>query len=82
MPSRNYRQEYDRYQGSSKQKLRRAKRNRVRRDALRKGRVRLGDSKDIDHKDGNPNNNSSSNLRVQSRSTNRSFKRNSKAQKA
>ena len=78
---RNYRKEYDNYQGTLKQKKRRAKRNKVRRAALRSGRVRLGDGSDIDHKDGNPNNNSKSNLRVQSKHTNRSFPRNKKAQK-
>jgi len=78
---RNYRKEYDNYQGSDKQKKRRAQRNKSRREAMRKGRVRLGDGKDIDHKDGNPKNQSGSNLRVQSKSTNRSFPRNKNAGK-
>ena len=44
----------------------------ARRQAIRDGLVKLGDDKDIDHKDGNPMNNSKSNLRVMSRSKNRS----------
>lgn len=38
---------------------------------MKKGLVRKGDRKDIDHKDGNPQNNNSSNLQVVSRSYNR-----------
>lgn len=78
---RDYKSEYANYQGTDKQKKRRAKRNKVRRQALREGRVKLGDGKDIDHKDGNPNNNSRANLRVQDKSKNRSFPRNKSAGK-
>lgn len=78
---RNYRQEYDRYQGKPEQKKRRAKRNAARRKLMRSGRVRLGDGMDVDHKNTNPNDNSSKNLRVQKKSTNRSFARNKKAGK-
>ena len=78
---RDYKQEA-KYHATEKQKKRRAKRNAARRDALKKGRVRLGDNKDIDHKDTNPHNNSKKNLRVQTASNNRSFKRNKKAGKA
>lgn len=46
---RNYRKEYDDYQGTSEQKKRRADRNRARRIALREGRVHKGDSKEVDH---------------------------------
>ena len=38
---------------------------------MAQGRVRKGDGKDIDHKDGNPRNNSRKNLRVTSKSYNR-----------
>lgn len=75
---RNYREEYDRYQGKPSQKKRRAKRNSARRKLAKQGRVRLGDGMDVDHKNKNPNDNSSKNLRVQKKSTNRSFKRNKK----
>lgn len=46
------------------------------------GSVRKGDGKDVDHKDGNPTNNSRSNLRVKSKSSNRSFARTKNARKA
>jgi 3-methyladenine DNA glycosylase Mpg len=75
MTERNYKREYETYQGTSKQKKRRAKRNKARREALREGRVKLGDGMDIDHKDRDPNNNSKSNLRVKPKSANRSFSR-------
>jgi hypothetical protein len=80
--ARNYRKEYDNYQGGAAQKKRRAARNNARRAALRDGIVSKGDNKDIHHKDGNPKNSSSKNLVVQSRSKNRSFKRTASARKA
>lgn len=51
MPSskRNYRKEYDEYQGKPEQKKRRAQRNAARRAAMRKGLVRKGDGKEVDH---------------------------------
>ena len=79
--ARNYRQEYDRYQGTAKQKKRRAMRNKARRQAMKKGQVRKGDGKDVHHKDGNPMNNKAGNTYVRSASSNRSFPRNKKAQK-
>jgi len=80
--ARNYRKEYDNYQGGAAQKKRRAARNNVRRAALRDGTVSKGDNKDIHHKDGNPRNSNPKNLVVQSRSKNRSFKRTASARKA
>jgi len=70
--SRNYDQEYKNYQGTDAQKKRRAARNKARRRLEREGRVRKGDGKDVDHRDGNPLNNSDANIRVMSRSQNRS----------
>ena len=78
---RNYKKEYERYQGTPEQKKRRAMRNKVRRQAIREGRVRKGDGIDIHHVDGNPMNSSKSNLVLQTRSKNRSFPRNSKSGK-
>jgi hypothetical protein len=69
--ARNYKEEYRKYQSSTKSKKDRASRNKVRRKLMAQGRVRKGDGKDIDHKDGNPRNNSRKNLRVTSRSYNR-----------
>lgn len=63
--------EYKKYHSSDKMKKERALRNKNRREALREGRVVKGDGKHIDHKDGNPKNNSKGNLRVISGKTNR-----------
>tara|TARA_R100001369_G_scaffold3894_1_gene11828 strand:+ start:400 stop:624 length:225 start_codon:yes stop_codon:yes gene_type:complete len=72
---RNYRKEYDNYQGTKEQKKDRAGRNKARRRLTKSGRVEKGDGKDVDHKDRNPRNNNKKNLRVVSKSKNRSFKR-------
>jgi len=71
MPNRNYREEYRKFQSSSKSKLDRASRNRARRKLMASGAVSKGDGKDIDHKDKNPRNNSRSNLRITSKKLNR-----------
>lgn len=73
-----YRQMYKKYQSSAKAKAERASRNKARRAAISSGRVHKGDGKEIDHRDSNPRNNASSNLRVVSRYTNRSKKENSR----
>jgi hypothetical protein len=70
---RNYRKEYDNYHSKPKQRANRSKRVLARRKMEKKGRVRKGDGKDVDHKDGNPQNNSDKNLRVLSKSKNRSM---------
>lgn len=70
---RNYRKEYDNYQGSAKQKSNRAKRGKARRVMEKKGLVHKGDGKDVNHKDGNPQNNSTDNLQVMNKSKNRSM---------
>ena len=78
---RNYREEYDRYQGKPSQVKRRSSRNKARRKMKKKGRVKLGDGMDVDHKNTNPRDNNSKNLRIVPKSKNRSFKRNKKAGK-
>jgi hypothetical protein len=70
------------YNAKPEQKKKRAKRNAARRKMIASGKVRKGDGKDVAHKDNNPHNNSSSNLAVQSKAKNRSFKRNKKAGRA
>jgi len=68
---RNYKSEYENYHSKAKQKKNRAGRNTARRIMKKKlGSSILG--RDIDHKDRNPRNNSKSNLRVRSKSSNRS----------
>lgn len=82
MPStRNYKKEYSNYQGTAEQKKKRASRNSARSAMVKAGRVRKGDGKDVDHKNGNPKDNSKKNLRAISKSANRSFPRNAKAGK-
>jgi hypothetical protein len=51
---RDYKKEYENYDGTEKVKKRRAARNKARRYMERNGRVHKGDGKDVDHKDGNP----------------------------
>lgn len=46
---RNYRKEYDEYQGKPEQIKRRAQRNAARRTAAKKGLVKKGDGKEVDH---------------------------------
>lgn len=46
---RDYRAEYDEFQGTPEQKKRRAQRNAARRKAMRQGKVRKGDNKEVDH---------------------------------
>ena len=72
--ARDYEREYEQYHSKPDQKKRRAGRNRARRIMTMLKRVKKGDGKDVHHKDGNPENNSKKNLRVESKKTNRSRK--------
>ena len=68
---RDYKSEYANYHSTTKQKKNRAGRNGARRIMKKKlGSSILG--RDVDHKDRNPRNNSKGNLRLQSKSSNRS----------
>ena len=79
MPSkRNYKKEYANYHSKPEQRANRSSRNKARRKAVAAGKARKGDGKDVHHKDNNPKNNKASNLKVTSKSKNRSFARNSK----
>ena len=79
---RNFRKEYDNYHSKEKQKKNRAARNASRAAMERIGKVSKGDGMDVHHKDGNPKNRKSSNLKVTSMAKNRSFKRTKNARKA
>ena len=73
--ARNYAKE-GKWESSPAQIRRRSARNKARRLMMKKGLVHKGDGKEVDHKHftkslSAPLNNSSSNLRVVSRSTNR-----------
>lgn len=78
MMARDYKREYETYQGKPEQIKNRAKRNAARAKLAKAGKVHKGDGKDVDHvmplsKGGG---NLGGNLRVKSKSANRSFKRN------
>lgn len=79
--ARDYKSEYQNYQGKPEQIKNRAMRNAARRDAMKAGRVTKGDGMDVDHvrpiaKGGG---NSRGNTRVVPKSDNRSFPRTKKA---
>ena len=69
--ARNYRREYELYHSKPEQKRRRAQRNKSRRKMEKAGKVKKGDGKDIDHSNHDTSDNSSSNLKVISKSRNR-----------
>jgi 5-methylcytosine-specific restriction endonuclease McrA len=75
---RDYTKEYESYQGTDAQKKNRAVRNAARRKLTREGKVTKGDGNDVDHKTplSKGGANGSGNLRVVSKSKNRSFSRN------
>ena len=76
---RNYKREYEKYQGTPEQIKKRAMRNAARAKMMKAGKVKKGDGKDVAHvvaldKGGS----NTTGLRVESKSSNRSFKRDSK----
>lgn len=74
MKKRDYAKEYREYHGKRDQLKRRSSRNKARRKMAKDGLVHKGDGKDVDHRDGNPLNNSRTNLRAMSASRNRARK--------
>jgi len=75
--ARNYRAEYDRYQGKPEQIANRAKRNAARSDMMKKGIVSKGDGMDVDHRTpiSKGGGNGAGNLRAVPAKANRSFPR-------
>ena len=61
--ARNYAKEYANYHSRPEQIKKRSARNKARRLAIKLGKAKVGDGKDVHHKDGNPLNNNSNNLR-------------------
>jgi len=80
--TRDYKSEYKNYHGKPEQIAKRSSRNKARRVMLKNGSVSKGDNKDVDHKNGNPTDNSKKNLTVKSKASNRSFPRTKTARKA
>jgi hypothetical protein len=79
MMARDYRKEYDTYQGTEQQKKNRAARNSARAKMAKAGKVHKGDGKDVSHVKAFDKGGSNKNgVRVESASANRSFKRDSK----
>lgn len=69
------------YNSKPAQVKRRTARNAARAKMIKAGKARKGDGKDVMHKNGNPRDNSSSNLAVGSKAENRSYPRTSGAHK-
>jgi len=71
---RNYKQEYKKFHSSPKAIAERSSRNKARRQLAKKGLVKKGDGKDVHHANRKPTDNRRANLKVISRSKNRSIK--------
>jgi hypothetical protein len=79
MAKRNYAQEYERYQGTPEQVKKRMARNRARYKLMKEGKVHKGDGMDVAHvKALDKGGTNGDGLKVQRRSANRSFRRDSK----
>lgn len=77
--ARDYKREYETYQGTEQQKKNRAARNAARAKMMKAGKVSKGDGKDVGHvKAFDKGGNNKTGLRVEDKSANRSFKRDSK----
>lgn len=72
--SRNYKREYNTYQGKPDQIKKRSARNKARRKLMKEGKVSKGDGNDVGHKKTlkSGGGNGKSNLKVQDRKSNRS----------
>jgi hypothetical protein len=74
--ARNYRDEYDKYQGTPEQKKNRAKRNAARAKLAKVGKVKKGDGMDVAHvRAFDKGGSNGDGLRVEPKAKNRSFKR-------
>lgn len=63
------------YNSQPEQVKRRMARNRARYAMVKAGKAHKGDGKDVGHKGGNPMNNKMSNLKMQTKHSNRSYPR-------
>jgi len=77
--ARDYKAEYEKYQGTLVQKRNRAKRNAARAKLAKVGKVKKGDGMDVAHvRAFDKGGNNGDGLRVEPKTKNRSFKRDSK----
>lgn len=77
--ARDYKAEYEKYQGTPVQKKNRAKRNAARAKLMKAGKVKKGDGMDVAHvRAFDKGGTNGDGLRVEPKSKNRSFKRDSK----
>lgn len=77
--ARNYRDEYDKYQGTPEQIKKRAQRNAARAKMVKAGKAKKGDGKDVAHvRAFDKGGSNGDGLKVEPKSKNRSFKRDSK----
>jgi hypothetical protein len=77
--ARDFKREYQTYHASPEQKKNRAARNAARAKMMRKGKVKKGDGKDVAHvRAFDKGGSNGDGLKVESKSRNRSFKRDSK----
>lgn len=76
---RPYKKEYEQYHGTDAQKKNRAERNAARAKLLKEGKVKKGDGKDVSHRKAiDKGGTNGDGLRVESKESNRSFRRDSK----
>lgn len=79
MATRNYKREYELYQGTEEQKKNRAQRNAARAKMMKAGKVHKGDGKDVAHiKAFDKGGSNKTGVKVEDANSNRSFKRDSK----
>lgn len=69
--SRDYKKEYEEYHAKPEQIKRRASRNKARAYMMKNGRAHKGDGKEVDHRNHNPLDNSSDNIRMRDKRANR-----------
>ena len=73
--ARNYKKEYENYQGKPEQIKRRDSRNKARAMMVKAGKAHKGDGMDVEHKNGNPLVDKMSNFKLGTKRDNRSYAR-------
>lgn len=78
---RDYRKEYENYQGKPEQIKKRASRNKARAEMVKAGKAKKGDGLDVEHVDGNPLHDDPKNYKMGTKHNNRSYPRTKNAGK-